>query len=240
MRRILITGASGGLGQALCRGFSKDNVRLGLHCFQNQAAVDALRGSLENSTCDARVLRADLGKPAAVHQLFEEIRETWGGLEVLIHSAASNRNRLFCDVPSSEWEDQIQLNLSGTFYCMREAANIMHAQKNGHIINIASLAAFTGRRGQSAYTASKRGLIALSQSAAKEWGRDGIQVNVVCPGFLPTAMTAGLNTKQKKRLISENVLGHPSSLDEVSEFIRGLSKMRHVSGQVFNLDSRIQ
>ena len=115
----------------------------------------------------------------------------------------------------------------------------MEKQGKGHVINIASGAAFAGRAGQSAYAASKRGLIGLSLSAAREWGGSGIQVNSICPGYLDTPMTAALSPAQSKKLISENVLGRASTLEEVADFVLMLSKMNHVSGQVFHLDSRI-
>jgi len=122
---------------------------------------------------------------------------------------------------------------------MREAAHLMMPQKKGHIIHIASHAALRGRVGQAAYAASKRGLMALAQEAAKEWGASSIQVNVVCPGFLPTSMTEGLSEKHKDQVREDNLLKRISTLEEVAAFIRHLSNMRHVSGQTFSLDSRL-
>ncbi len=238
-RRILITGASGGLGQALSLAFSREPVFLGLHCFNNKNALERLSKKIHHAPCEPKILTADLRQPTQVMQLFETIEKEWGGIDVLINNAASNQNRLFHKLSDDEWQSQVQINLSGAFFCLREAGKQMKNRQGGHIINIASLAAFTGRTGQSAYTSSKRGLIALSQSAAKEWGPLGIQVNTVCPGFLPTPMTASLSKTQKETLIAENALGRPSTLEEVSAFIHKLSKMRHVSGQTFNLDSRI-
>ncbi len=195
--------------------------------------------TLESQNGDARIFTADLRKPEAVNEMFHTIQTEWGGIDVLINNAAINQNQLFHKLTVEEWENQLRLNLSGAFYCVRAAGEMMQNEEKGHIINIASFAAFTGRIGQSAYTASKRGLIALAQTAAKELGKENIQINTVCPGFLPTPMTATLSTEQQDRLIAENTLGRASTLDEVSEFIRMLSKMNHVSGQVFNLDSRI-
>ncbi|HLG21658.1 MAG TPA: SDR family NAD(P)-dependent oxidoreductase, partial [Candidatus Manganitrophaceae bacterium] len=156
-----------------------------------------------------------------------------------INSAAITGDILFSRMEEGEWDQVIGVNLSGVFFCMREAGRAMVEKGEGHIINISSYAAYTGRVGQASYAASKRGLIALTQSAAKEWGRSGVQVNAVLPGYLPTPMTASLPPVEKKRMIQENTLGRPSTLEEVSRFIFDLSRMKHVSGQVFNLDSRI-
>ena len=238
MKSILITGASGGLGHALSQCFSRDRVRIGVHVYQNRAKGKELVRALNVAGCEAFLFSADLRDVMAVREMFQTLEEKWGGLDLLVNNAAARDDRLFQGIDSSDWDHLVGLNLSGAFYCMREAGRLMLQQKKGHIINIASHGAFTGRIGQAAYTASKRGLIGLSQEAAKEWGADSIQVNTVCPGFLPTPMTATLRTKHKRKMIAENLLNRTSTLEEVSAFIRHLSQMQHVSAQVFHLDSR--
>lgn len=239
MRTILITGASGGLGQALCRAFSKEKIRIGLHVFQNQHKGKEIEQEIRSNHCETSLFPADLRNSNEVHTLFQAFLEKWERIDLVINNAGVAQNRLFQKMSSEEWDKEVHLNLSGVFYILREAGKIMEKQKKGHIINIASFAAFTGRVGQAPYTASKRGLIALAQCAAREFGAGGVQVNTVCPGFLPTPMTASLTPEQSKPLIAENVLGRASTLEEVSEFIQTLSKMNHVSGQIFHLDSRI-
>ncbi len=236
----MITGASGGLGQAIGQAFLKDMpCCVALHCFTNHTEVKKKVKQFKVDGGKSRFFSVDLRDSEAIKKMFQNIRDDWGGLDLLINNAAITQNRLLAQVQSADWDNLLKLNLSGVFYCMREAGRIMEKQGKGHIINIASLSAFTGRKGQAAYTASKRGLIALSQTAAREWGGIGIQVNTVCPGILPTSMTATLSFQQSRHLTVENLLGRTSTLEEVSKFIRSLSKMDHVSGQVFNLDSRI-
>jgi len=239
MKIVLITGASGGLGQALCQCFSKEKVGLGLHFFKQQTQGKDLARQLQSPNCETHLFRADLRDAASVQRMFQHVHEKWGKIDVLINSAGLSQNRLFRKENPDTWNDLVDVNLSGVFYSMREAAVLMEKQSAGHIINIASGAAFAGRAGQAAYAASKRGLIGLAHSAAKEWGQKNIQINTVCPGYLPTPMTAGLSLTQSEKLIAENVLGRPSTLQEVSAFVLMLSKMKHVSGQVFHLDSRI-
>ena len=115
----------------------------------------------------------------------------------------------------------------------------MANQGGGHIINIASFAGRQGSRGQSAYAAAKAGLLGLSASLARELGPDQVQVNAVLPGVLPTPMTARLSQDQRSALVKENALQRLNSLDEVARFIVFLATMKNVSGQVFQLDSRI-
>lgn len=239
MKTILITGASGGLGQALCQVFSKEPICLGLHVFKQETKGAALVTRFKSLTCESHLFPADLRDADDVRALFRCFKKRWDKIDVLINSAGISQNRLFQEETPKSWDDVMNINLSGVFYAMREAAGMMEKQGTGHIINIASFAAFAGRSGQAAYAASKRGLIGLSLSAAKEWGESGIQVNTICPGYLNTPMTAVLSPAQSKDLISENVLGRPSTLEEVAAFVQMLSKMKHVSGQVFHLDSRI-
>lgn len=238
-RRVLIMGASGGLGQALCHSFFQDNSFLGIHAHSNLSKGEALLRSLTGVGKDAALLVCDLKESGSVRKMFDDLLIKWGRIDVLINTAGIIDDRLFARIGEVEWDRVVQTNLTGAFYCMREAGRIMHQQEGGHIINLLSLSAFTGRAGQAAYAASKRGLAALTMSAAREWGPRAIQVNAVLPGLLDTGMTGSLTFDQKEKLIQENVLGRASTLEEVSEFIVHLSKMKYVSGQVFNLDSRI-
>jgi len=236
---MLITGASGGLGQALCRSFLEERMCIALHIHKNRRKGDALLKMLEAAGCEALLLPADLCDVKAVQEMFLEIESRWGGLELMIQCAGVRKDRLFKGIDPADWDAVVALNLSAAFFCMQAAARLMSPGKGGHIINIASHSALTGRTGQAAYTASKYGLIALSREAAREWAGASIQVNAVCPGFLPTGMTGALSGKQKVQFQEENLLKRLSTLEEVSDFIRHLSKMEHVSGQVFHLDSRL-
>lgn len=234
----LIIGASGGLGQALCRAFAGEPIRVGIHAHSQIERAEATGTFLNASGTESAIFRADLRDSGSVKKMFDELFERWGRLDLLINSAGIVDDRIYAKLDEAAWSSVLDVNLTGAFYCLREAGRIMQKQ-GGHIINIASLTGFTGRVGQAAYCASKRALIALTYSAAKEWGGDGIRVNAVLPGLLETKMTASLSPSQKAKIIDENILKRSSSLEEVSEFIRHLSKMKGVSGQIFNLDSRI-
>jgi 3-oxoacyl-[acyl-carrier protein] reductase len=236
---VLITGASGGLGQALCRIFSNGEYAIGIHVYRDLPAALETVNRLMSLGVESASFPADVRDSKVVQKMFEDLLTHWGQLDLLINNAGICRDDLFMRIDSAEWDEVIDTNLKGAFLCMREAGKVMQRQKGGHIINISSFASLTGRVGQASYAASKRGLIALTQSAAKEWGTDSIQVNTVFPGFLPTPMTADLNLIERERITQENVLGRHSTLEEVSEFIFHLSKAKYISGQTFNLDSRI-
>lgn len=237
---VLITGASGQLGGALCHEFSSAaGYRIGVHFYHHSETGQKVVETLNKSGADALLLTADLRDPASVRKMFDRLERIWGGLDILINNAGITDHSLLAKSDSGDWDDVVGVNLSGAFYCIREAGRLMHRAGRGHIINISSFAAYTGRSGQPAYTAAKRGLIALTQTMAKEWGDASIQVNAVLPGFLDSGMTARLKAAGRQKIVGENVLGRSSTLKEVSGFVVYLSRMEHVSGQVFNLDSRI-
>ena len=138
-----------------------------------------------------------------------------------------------------DWDDVVDTNLSGPFHCIRAAAHQMSKQRSGHIINISSIVGLQGRQGQANYSSAKAGLIGLTKASAKELGSFNIKVNVVLPGYLPTDMGNSISNVVHDRILKENSLGKASDPREVADFIYHLTLMNNVSGQVFNLDSRI-
>jgi 3-oxoacyl-[acyl-carrier protein] reductase len=171
--------------------------------------------------------------------MFQEIRKKWARVDVLINNAGAIDDAPAANMAENQWNRIIQINLTGLFFCMKFAAQWMKTNQKGHIINLTSRSGLTGRAGQANYASAKAAVIALTKSAAKEWGADQIRVNAILPGLLPTAMGLKIKEKHRERIILENVLQKTSTIEEVSGFIYFLSNMESVSGQVFNLDSRI-
>lgn len=236
---IVITGASGGLGRALCHAFSFKDHHIAVHVHRNVSAGQRRVETIKKAGGEAALFTADVRDSTSVEKMFEEIQTRWKQINLLINNAGVSHDRLFAKTQDTDFGETLGVNLSGVFFCMRDAGKVMSQHGGGHIINIASLSAYIGPAGQAAYAASKRGVIALTQTAAREWGAIPIQVNTVFPGFLPTGMTNRLTPSQKDKIIQGNLLGRPSTPAEVARFIVRLSQMKHVSGQIFNLDSRV-
>jgi 3-oxoacyl-[acyl-carrier protein] reductase len=238
-RTVIVTGGSRGLGQAIVARFASAGDRV---MFSYRTREDVARGLVEAITsrgAEAVALRADVRIASDVEDLVASAFGRWGSVDVLVNNAGMTRDGLAVRMGEQDWDEVLETNLKGPFLCIRAAGRIMLQQGSGHIISIASLSGLLGREGQVNYSASKAGLLGLTKTAAGELGPSNIKVNAVLPGYLGTDMGRTAPDRVRERAVSENVLGRTSDPDEVAEFIYRLSLMNNVSGQVFNLDSRI-
>jgi 3-oxoacyl-[acyl-carrier protein] reductase len=160
-------------------------------------------------------------------------------IDLLINNAGVTADGLMLTLTEQEWQQVIEVNLSGAFRCSRAVLQRMCKQRQGHIINISSYSALAGPVGQANYAAAKAGLIALTQSIAKEYGSRGIRCNCVLPGFLQTRMTQHLTDQRRAEILAEHSLGRFNTVAQAADFILLLQKMENISGQVFQLDSRV-
>jgi 3-oxoacyl-[acyl-carrier protein] reductase len=157
-------------------------------------------------------------------------------LDVLVANAGLTRDGVVTGLSAKDFSEVVNSNLRGAFLCARAALKLMIKQRSGHI---GSRAARYGTRGQSAYAAAKAGLIGFGQSLAKEYGPRNVRCNIVLPGFLETRMTESLSAERREAVRGEHALGRFNTAENAARFIAFLSRLDHVSGQVFTLDSRI-
>jgi len=161
------------------------------------------------------------------------------GLDFLVNNAGLTRDALFLKQTPEDWDEVVATNLTGAWRCSAAAGRLMAAGAGGHIVQIGSYSAVSPPLGQCAYAAAKAGLVGLTKSLAREWGREGIRVNCVLPGFLETKMTAKLSPQARERALAEHQLGRFNTVDEAARFVAFLATCDPVSGQVFQLDSRV-
>jgi 3-oxoacyl-[acyl-carrier protein] reductase len=160
-------------------------------------------------------------------------------LDLLINNAGTRQDGLMANLEEAAWDAVLKTNLRGAFLCSREAARRFMSQKSGHIINIGSYSALSGPVGQVNYAAAKAGLIGLTRSLAREFGPAGVRVNCVLPGWLETKFTTSVPEKHREAARQEHVLGRFNTVEDAARFIVFLHSMEHISGQVFQLDSRV-
>ncbi|MEW6161609.1 MAG: SDR family NAD(P)-dependent oxidoreductase, partial [Verrucomicrobiota bacterium] len=228
---VWITGAAGGLGNALVSEFLAQgwNVAAAWH-----------RQPPRWKPCDRLwTFPLDVTQKAQVRNAASEIVERWRRIDLLVNNAGITVDQPVWQLDAAEWDRVIDVHLKGAFLCAQAALGSMFENRDGHIINVASFAGRIGSRGQSNYAAAKAGLIGLTESLAKEAGSFNVRVNAILPGVMQTPMTASLSTEQWKDFAAANALGRINDLCEVARFIAFLATTRNISGQIFQLDSRI-
>ena len=238
-RVIIITGASRGLGRGIALRFGRAGERIVVNFLSNEPAALAVADEISQNGGESICYKADVKLPDEVDAMARDTIERWGTVDVLINNAALTRDGIMLRMTEEDWDNVVDADLSGPFHCIRAAAHHMIKQRSGHIINISSIVGLQGRAGQANYSSSKAGLIGLTKASAKELGSFHIKVNAVLPGFLTTDMGSRMSDDVHDRILKENTLGKASDPQEVADFIYHLSLMNNVSGQVFNLDSRI-
>jgi 3-oxoacyl-[acyl-carrier protein] reductase len=233
----LVTGASRGIGRAVAIGLGGAGYRVAVNYrLTTTEALETVR-AIEATGVAASAHQADVRDGKAVHRMVADIMAQWGQLDVVVCNAALTTNELLVRVTEPDWDRIVETILTGTFHCLQAAAPVMQGQRSGCIILLGSLAGFRGRTGQAAYAAAKAGLLGLMKSAAREWGEEGICINMILPGWHPTGLTDFQPDPSVPPIAP--TLGHGTTLDAVASFAVSLATMRDVSGQIFTLDSRI-
>jgi 3-oxoacyl-[acyl-carrier protein] reductase len=231
----LVTGSSRGLGKAIALAFGKRGHQVVVHYKDKESKAKEVASQIRESL----VLKADVRDYMEVKNMVDEVINKWGRVDVLVNNAGITRESLLIKTSEEDFDNVINTNLRGAFNVIHAVTRYMMRQKSGHIINISSLAGIKGREGLAAYSASKAGLIGLTISVAKELSRYNIMVNVVLPGYMLTDMGIVSSNKAKEIALKESLLKRFTKPEQVAEFICYLSESSDITGQVFNLDSRI-
>lgn len=231
----LITGSSRGLGKASALALGRRGHRVVVHYRDKKIEAEAVASQIKESM----VLQADVGKFNEAESLVDSIIKHWGRIDLLVNNAGVTQEKLLLRTAEEDFDDMLNINLKGAFNFIRSVAPSMCINKSGHIINISSYAGLKGKAGLSAYSASKAGLIGLTMSAARELSEHNIMVNAVLPGYMLTDMGMDSSDKAKEETLDESLVKNYSDPDNVAEFICYLAGTTGITGQVFNLDSRI-
>lgn len=196
-RKALVTGATGGIGEAVARALHAAGATVGLHGTRVEK-LEALAAELGER---AKVFPANLSDRAEVKALAQNAEAGLEGVDILVNNAGITRDGLFVRMSDQDWDAVLEVNLGSVFRLTRELTHPMMRRRYGRIVNITSVVAVTGNPGQANYCAAKAGMIGLSKSLAQEIATRGVTVNCIAPGFIESAMTDKLNDKQKEAIM---------------------------------------
>jgi acetoacetyl-CoA reductase len=238
-RVALVTGAVGGIGQAISSHLAQEGATLALHYLvePDEVAAAFLKGFTQQGY-KAKIYKADLSRFEDVTSLVETVTKDFGQIDILVNNAGITMDRTLKNMIPDEWEKVIAVDLSSVFYCSKAVINQMLARGYGRIISISSVVGQKGNVGQTNYAAAKAAIIGFTKSLALETAKKGITVNAVAPGFVKTAMT----DKIPKEIMDKIVEGVPTGrLAEPWEIARAVlfladEKSAYITGQVLSVN----
>lgn len=236
---VVVTGGSRGIGRAVAVCMARPGTRIYVNYSRADSTdVDETAALVAQAGGDARGFRVDVASKQDIQGFFEAIVEESGRVDILVNNAGLTRDGLLVRMKESDWDHVLTVNLKGAFLCIQAAAKIMMRQRAGRIINMTSVVGAMGNAGQANYAASKAGLIALTKTAAKELSSRGITVNAVAPGFIDTAMTAGLPEKVKEAMLEQIPLRRVGSPEDVAQAVAFLASdaASYITGQVLHVN----
>ena len=232
-KNILVTGASGGIGNQLVKKF----VSLGGNVIGNGTKIEKL-DLLKKKYPNIRVKKFDISEQSKIEEFIDEAALELGGLDILVNNAGINVDNLSLRMKDEEWKKVIDINLTSTFLLCKYSIKRMLKNKFGRIVNITSVVGHTGNVGQSNYAASKAGIIGMSKSLAIEYAKKNITVNCVSPGFIVSDMTMNIADKVKLYLTSRIPMGKMGTGEDVSNCVAFLSSEQasYVTGETIHVN----
>ncbi len=242
-RTVVVTGGSRGIGRAICLALARPDTHIYFNYFNpgdpggEAAAAEETQKLVAQSKATASSQSINVASEDEVNGFFDRIMSETGRVDILVNNAGITRDSLLVRMKTKAWDDVIEVNLKGTFLCSRAAAKIMMKQREGRIINIASIVGVIGNPGQSNYVASKAAIIGLTKSAAKELASRGVTVNAIAPGFIETDMTAVLPQNVKDAFLAQIPLGRAGQVEDVAASVAFLASegASYMTGQVLHV-----
>jgi len=233
----LVTGAAQGIGRTIAETLAQDGADIAIADMdpgRAQEAADAVK-KLGRRVLNLKVNVAEWdGVKAMAGQVLKE----WGTIDILVNNAGITRDGLLVRMKEEDWNLVLQVNLTGTFHCIKAVLQTMTKQRSGRIVNIASIVGAMGNAGQANYAASKAAVIGLTKTVAREYASRSVTVNAVAPGFIDTPMTQGLSAEVKETLQKQIPLGRLGRPSDVAAAVRFLvsEDAGYITGQVLHVN----
>ena len=234
----LVTGGSRGIGRAVCLELARRGAAVAVNYTGNSGAAEETAALCRELGAQAAVFQSDVADPDACEALVQAVREQFGRLDILVNNAGITRDGLLMTAKAEDLDRVLDVNLKGAYFCMKAAAKLMVRQRYGRVVNLSSVVGLRGNPGQTAYAASKAGILGLTKAAAKELAGRGITVNAVAPGFIETDMTAALPEKAREAMLSTVPMARPGEPADVARAAAFFAEREaaYITGQVLCID----
>ncbi len=237
----LVTGGSQGIGKAVCLKLAQLGANIAINYIDfgnNKAIAEETQKEIEALGVKAMIVSADVSSFEDTENMFAEVMKEFGRIDILVNNAGITKDNLMMRMKEADFDAVINVNLKGTWNCMKHVTRIMMKQKYGKIISMASVVGVMGNAGQVNYSASKAGVIGMTMSLARELASRGINVNAVAPGFIQTDMTAVLSDEVKADLAKNIPLGTLGTVEDVANTVAFLAsdESKYITGQVIHVD----
>lgn len=234
----LVTGSSSGIGAAIAKELAAGQAKVALHYRGNADGAEQIAGEIRAQGGVCAIYKADVSDATQAAELIKQVQTDLGSLDILVNNAGVTRDTLLMSMKEDDWDTVINTNLKSVYAVSKAALRGMLRSRWGRIINISSVVGLMGQAGQANYAASKAGIIGFSKSLAREVASRNITVNVVAPGFIPTALTGVLSEEQRSAIISNTPIGRMGTPEEIAWAVAFLAAERSgfITGQVLTVD----
>ena len=238
-KKCLITGATGGIGRAICDTFLKNGAELFITNITQQSLIDYKEELLQKyPNAKINYKTCNLTDKESIYELVKTANETMDGIDVLVGNAGMNMDNLTIKMTDEQWQKVIDVNLTANFILSRECIKIMIKKRYGKIVNMASVVGLTGNIGQVNYSASKSGLIAMTKCIAQEYASRNITANCIAPGFIDTPMTQAMSQEAKDIIFEKIPMKKLGSTTDVANAVLFLSSdlSSYITGETLSVN----
>lgn len=234
----LVTGASRGIGREIALALAEYGASVVVNYNGSRERAEQVVEQIAQKGGRAIAFQANVADAGEAEALIGECVKEFGRIDILVNNAGITRDNLILKMSAEEFDEVIDTNLKGVFYCMKQASRWMLKQRSGRIINISSISGVIGNAGQANYCAAKAGILGMTKSVARELGSRGITVNAVAPGFIATEMTDKLPDQVREAMVSQIPLRRVGTARDIAEMVAFLASDRaaYITGQTIQVD----
>lgn len=234
----VVTGASRGIGKAIAKELAAEGATVVINYNGSEEKAHEVKYEIIEKGGTAKCMQCDVANYDVCDDFIKDVINQFGRIDILVNNAGITRDGLLMRMSEEDFSDVIDVNLKGTFHCIRFVSRQMMKQRSGRIINMASVVGISGNAGQINYAASKAGIIGMTKSAAKELASRGITVNAIAPGFIETEMTEVLPDKVKEEMRKQIPLARMGQPEDVAKAVAFLASdsAAYITGQVLQVD----